>query len=410
MNRALARVLAFILLPAVLLTPLTIHAADTEDTRFYLGLRISAVTKSHHEDTPALAETLRGNDVAGLTLGVNFNKYLGLEFTVDRYEFLLEKPAGNEVAAYGVSPYLALLRLRYPLFDGRLTPYVLGGGGVGWVQVDDKFPPIGSTQLKKNDFSPVGAVGGGVEYFFANNLAFGLEAKYLFHSAALGVNGQTNRTNLDGLLWGGSLRVYFSEDKTSTGGPRMPSLDADRRRFYLALRTGTFISTHTGISPRGSLDGVQSLHFLSSSLGVNMGRYWGLELSVDSHENSITLQPNGRVGEYTTTTFIPQLRLLYPLMKDSLVPYAVGGVGAGLSEFGDRTPESQGLTFSHAQHLAFVGAAGAGLEYFVLNNVALGVETKYRFFPRATLGINSVDHTVNLNGVLISAGLRIFIN
>lgn len=410
MNRPLAHVLAFLALQFGLFTPLAVHAADTEDTRFYLALRAAAIVKSHQHVAPGFEGTLGGEDVAGLSAGINFNKYMGMELTLDRYEFILEKSDGNKAAEYSVTPYLALLRLRYPLLKGRLTPYFLGGGGVGWVQVDDKFPPVGSTRLKKNDFSPVGALGGGVEYFIANNLAFGLEAKYLFHDAALGVNGQSNRSNLDGLLWGGSLRVYFSEDNNSAAGPRMPSLDTNRRRFYLAIRTGTLIPTHRDISPQGSLSGVQGLHFISGALGVNMGRYWGLDLAVDSHENNISLPPNGRIGEFTTTTFISQLRLLYPLWKDRLVPYAVGGVGAGLSEFGDRTPESQGLTFSHSQHLAVIGAAGAGLEYFVLNNVALGLETKYRFFPTTTLGINGVDHTINLNGVLISAGLRIFIN
>ena len=89
--------------------------------------------------------------------------------------------------------FFALVRLRYPMLNDRLIPYVLGGGGVGFVQVDDKFPPIGSTSLKNNDFPPVGALGGGLEYFIANNLAVGGEAKYLFQQAALGVNSSDNR-------------------------------------------------------------------------------------------------------------------------------------------------------------------------------------------------------------------------
>ena len=386
-----------------------VHAADNDQPRFYMSIRAGSVVKSTHEVGAGYQGTLGGEDVIGLSAGMNFNKYVGAEISMDRYEFILNSPKGEKAAEYSVSPFLALLRVRYPMLHDRLIPYVLGGAGVGFVQVDDKFPPIGATSLKKNDFSPVGALGGGVEYFIANNLAIGLEAKYLFQQAALGVNGQDNRSNLNALLWGGSLRVYFSED--SAGAPPLPSQTAgDRPRFYLAVRTGTSIPTHRSISPQGSLSGVQGLHFASGSVGVNIGRYWGLELAVDSLEQNITVQPYGRVGEYTHSSIVPQVRVMYPLAEDRLVPYVLGGVGVGIAEFGDQTPEAQAATTGHAQSVSVVGTAGVGLDYLVLNNVAINVETKYRIFPSAMLEINGVPYTINLSGVLISAGLRIFFN
>jgi opacity protein-like surface antigen len=393
-----------------LAVPPLLHAADNDQPRFYMAIRAGAVIKSSHEVAPGYQGTLGGEDVIGLSAGMNFNKYVGAEISMDRYEFILNAPPKSEKAAeYSVSPFLMLLRLRYPLLDDRVVPYVLGGGGVGFVQVDDKFPPIGSTSLKKNDFSPAGALGGGVEYFIANNLAFGLEAKYLFHQAALGVNGQDNRTNLNGLLWGGSMRVYFSED--SAGTPALPSMAAgDRARFYLAVRTGTSIPTHRTISPQGSLSGVQGLHFGSGSFGVNLSRYWGLELAVESMEQNISVAPYGRIGEYTHSSIVPQVRVMYPVYGDRLVPYAVGGVGVGIAEFGDQTPEAQSATIGHSQTMSVVGTAGVGLDYFLLNNVAINLETKYRIFPSATLEINGIPYTVNLSGVLISAGLRVFFN
>lgn len=385
-----------------------VHAADNDQPRFYISIRAGAVVKSTHQVAPGYQGTLGGEDVVGLSAGMNFNKYVGAEISVDRYEFILNSPKGEKAAEYSVSPFLGLLRLRYPMLNDRLVPYVLGGAGVGFVQVDDKFPAVGATSLKKNDFSPVGAVGGGVEYFIANNLALGLEAKYLFHQAALGVNGQDNRTNLNGLLWGGSLRVYFSED--NAGAPPLPSKAADRARFYLAVRTGTSIPTHRSLSPQGSLSGVQGLHFASGSVGVNVGRYWGLELAVDSLEQNINVQPYGRIGEYTHSSIVPQVRLMYPLAEDRLVPYAVGGVGVGIAEFGDQTPEAAAATTGHAQSLSVVGTAGVGLDYLVVNNVAINVETKYRIFPSAMLEINGVPYTINLSGVLVSAGVRMFFN
>ncbi len=399
----------FVAAMLLLVAPPLLNAADNDQMRFYMAIRAGTVVKSAHEVGGGYQGTLGGEDVIGLSAGMNFNKYVGAELSMDRYEFILNTPKGEKAGEYSVSPFLALLRLRYPMLNDRFIPYVLGGAGVGFVQVDDKFPPIGSTSLKKNDFSPVGALGGGVEYFIANNLAMGLEAKYLFHQAALGVNGQDNRTNLNGFLWGGSLRVYFSED--AAGAPPLPSQTAgDRPRVYLAVRTGTSIPTHRSISPQGSVSGVQGLHFASGSLGVNIGRYWGLELAVDSLEQNIHIPPYGRIGEYTHTSIVPQVRVMYPLYEDRLVPYALGGVGVGIAEFGDQTPEAQTATTSHAQSMSVVGTVGAGMDYFVINNVALNFETKYRIFPSAMLEVNGVPHSINLNGVLLSGGVRIFFN
>jgi len=402
-------------LPAVLVAmlmlvaPPLLLAADNDQLRFFMSIRAGTVVKSAHEVGSGYQGTLGGEDVIGLSAGVNFNKYVGAELSLDGYEFILNTPKGEKAAEYSVSPFLALVRLRYPMLHDRLVPYALGGAGVGFVQVDDKFPPIGSTSLNKNDFSPVGALGGGIEYFIANNLAMGLEAKYLFHQAALGVNGQDNKTNLNGFLWGGSLRIYFSEDEA--GAPPLPSQTAgDRPRVYLAVRTGTSIPTHRAISPQGSLSGVQGLHFASGSLGVNIGRYWGLELAVDSIEQNIHLPPYGRIGEYTHTSIVPQVRVMYPLYEDRLVPYALGGVGVGIAEFGDQTPEAETVTTGHSQSMSVVGTVGAGLDYFVLSNVALSFETKYRIFPSAMLEVNGVPHSINLNGVLLSGGVRLFFN
>jgi opacity protein-like surface antigen len=92
------------------------------------------------------------------------------------------------------------------------------------------------------------------------------------------------------------------------------------------------------------------------------------------------------------------------------VPYALAGVGIGLAEFGDQTPEAQSATTGHSQTVSVVGTAGVGLDYFVINNVAINVEAKYRIFPSAMLEINGVPYTINLSGVLLSAGLRIYFN
>jgi hypothetical protein len=53
---------------------------------------------------------------------------------------------------------------------------------------------------------------------------------------------------------------------------------------------------------------------------------------------------------------------MYPLYRDRLVPYAVGGVSIGIAEFVDQTPEAQSATIGHSQSVSVVGTAGVGLE------------------------------------------------
>src|SRR5690242_13644463 len=136
------------ILPLGLATTWPVYAADSSESRFYVAIRAGAVVRSSQQVGSGFQTTLDGTDVLGLSIGMNFNKYLGAELAADHYEFVLNAASGDKAAEYNVAPYLALLRLRYPLLNDRLTPYLIGGGGVSLVQVDDKFPALGSTTLK----------------------------------------------------------------------------------------------------------------------------------------------------------------------------------------------------------------------------------------------------------------------
>ena len=62
------------------------------------------------------------------------------------------------------------------------------------------------------------------------------------------------------------------------------------------------------------------------SLGANLGRYWGLELSADAYELRVK-SGSSSVGEYGVIALVPQLRLRYPLFGDRPRPYVVGRLG-----------------------------------------------------------------------------------
>src|SRR5918995_6895575 len=91
--------------------------------------------------------------------------------------------------------------------------------------------------------------------------------------------------------------------------------DSDRIR-YLQLR-GQDTNPWTGVHDHWGL-----------SLGANLGRYWGLELSADTFERRIQ-RSGDTLAEFGVVALAPQLRLRYPLLDDRLVPYVVGGAGGG---------------------------------------------------------------------------------
>jgi hypothetical protein len=133
-----------------------------------------------------------------------------------------------------------------------------------------------------------------------------------------------------------------------------------------------------------------------------------VELAADGHEPILKVRGVGAVGEYAVYTVVPQIRLRYPMLGGRVVPYLLGGVGISYAEFNDRKP--------HGLHARVDGtdygialATGVGLEYFVTNNIALGLETRYQTSQGHQLRLADRTHNVHVDAVLITAGVRIYL-
>jgi opacity protein-like surface antigen len=180
--------------------------------------------------------------------------------------------------------------------------------------------------------------------------------------------------------------------------------DSDRPRGYLHLK---FRDTNT-------LTGVHD--YYGFALGANLNRYLGVELSGDRFELFPEISGIGTIGEYGVFALMPQIRLRYPLLRDRLVPYVIGGAGIALTEFNDRkTPsDTAGRPISalgmsiQDESTTLVGTLGAGIEYFLADNIALGVEFKYLFAGDQALTVGGTRHTFNASSPLTSFGLRFF--
>ena len=130
---------------------------------------------------------------------------------MDAAETGLTAPQVGKVGEFQFVSGVGQLRFRYPIWDGRLTPYLVGGGGLGYGEFNDRevlvfFFNIGGDR----DYTPVGVAGGGLGYFLSDNVAIDFNARYLFGARPeLEIDGQTRALDLDLVLLSLGLRLHF---------------------------------------------------------------------------------------------------------------------------------------------------------------------------------------------------------
>jgi len=393
------RLLACLL--CVRLLTFTIAAEESDQRRGYLDLRGA--------DTNPLTDI---HDAWGIGLGLNLNRYVGLELAGDNFEKSLEPGGYEPLGEYAVWSFVPQIRLRYPMLKGRLVPYVIGGVGGAFTQFNDRKPAGFGLNIKTDSAALMGAFGGGIEYFVMDNISVGFEMKYLASSdQEVRVDGKSYGISASAPLMMVSVRLHYPENKPA---PLAESLERVPSRFYAGLRAGGAIPVHNEVFPGIKVEpeppayGGTLNQLFGVSVGANFGRHWSAELSLDGFETVINLDGVGSIGEYAVSAIIPQARLRYPLLEGRLMPYAVGGVGLGYSEFNDRKPSGADVKIDGNPY-GVSGLLGVGIEYFVTSNIAFNFETRYLFSRGQTIEIDGGPERVgNFDSVLFSLGLRVF--
>ena len=337
-------------------------AQDSDELRWYGAFRFD------------LFSLTRTHDYVGGSLGVNFNRYLGLELAVDNFERKV-----GDLSELAVTDVIPQLRLRYPMLDDRLVPYLVGGFGAAISQANDgKFPVV--WEQGKTEAHVAGTVGAGVEYFIADNIAVGWEVKELLSDyVAYEGHDRQGRTQLTSTLTGISLRVFYPQLH-----PEEVEAEADAAtaRLYLDLRTGGALlldlEPWSGVSaqPEQSVFGSNLTFGFGASLGANFGKYASVELSVDNYEVKIGLPGVGDIGEYALFPVLISPRLRYPLLDGRLEPFVMCGIGAELGQVNDLNETGKAIN-PKGEDVTVIGGFGAGADYYLINNVALGLSTKY---------------------------------
>jgi opacity protein-like surface antigen len=218
--------------------PVAARATDLQGRRYYLALRYA-------ESNP-LSDA---HDAVGLSLGINLNRYLGVELAANSYELRTEVEGASALLAgassigdLGVGTFIPQARLRYPVLHDRLVPYLIGGMGLAITQFNDrKIGPSHTVDLRGN-MSPMGALGGGLEYHVADNVALGVEAKYLIGAEqTIDLDGVSHDESLDAGMIAFSMRFLYPQlDPDHAPGSRA----SDTTNLYFGVRAGLARPVH----------------------------------------------------------------------------------------------------------------------------------------------------------------------
>ena len=388
--------LTLVLTAVFLLAAVPAWSEDSDLTRYYFGLRFGEIT-------PGL---IKAHDVAGASIGVNLGKHIGFELSLDSYEV-----KAGEVAEVSVLGLVPQARLRYPLFHDRLVPYLIGGVGLAVTQANDGRASVDWSGGKDAAFV-MGSVGGGTEYFIADNLAVGLEGKYLISGTVDYTSGGTaDSVNISSGLVTLGFRVFYPELHPAENAE---SIAAATARFYLAVRTGGALLVHLepfdGVhaSTEQSLFGSNFTQQFGVSVGADIGRYASVELALDNYELKLNLPDVGGIGEYAVFPVAVQGKLRAPMLAERWEPYLLGGVGGEYAQLNDRTAAGNELVLN-AKDISVMGVLGAGLEYSLMSNVAIGGQAKYIISRGHTFQIEGGPKLPgNFDSFMLSVAVRVF--
>ena len=182
-------------------------------------------------------------------------------------------------------------------------------------------------------------------------------------------------------------------------------------RPYLQPRFGVENSFHYYTQPNAvsgaRLDSPSEEPHIGATLGADLGRYWGIEFAYDYIKTNLVETSGKKAGDYAATTLLGQFRFRYPLLQDRLVPYLLAGGGMGIGEFSGR--EDFSFTGGGSDTVP-VGVIGGGAEYFVMDNIALGIEAKYYFAFHPEIRLSGEQRKLTLDGVGVTANMRVYLD
>jgi len=338
-----------------------------------------------------------------LSVGRNLNGHWGVEIAGDAWERYLDM--GEE----SVNAIVPQVRYRYPLLRDRLVPYAIAGLGPVFIQFNDRTSGGKGREIESEGWRVGASIGGGIEYFFNNNMAFVVEGKYLWvDDMDFTVDGQNQPIDMSNALVSLGVRAYFEQI------PDKPMAEESAQvpwRFYFMANYGGSVLTDehfdgsVSLEPEPSALGNVWNQSAGLGLGANFGRYWGVEASLLGEERRLIDDTLGNLGEYAVVAVIPRFRLRYPISGGRWVPYLFGGVGLSYGEFNDGTGRADvdGKSFYPASDL------GAGIEWFIARNLSFHLDTVWNYSWGHEIIVNGDRLTGGFSTIQAHLGFRLYL-
>jgi opacity protein-like surface antigen len=207
------------------------------------------------------------------------------------------------------------------------------------------------------------------------------------------------------------VRLFYPELRPA---PMADAREPTLARLYLGLRAGVALLPDTDLTseiearPVPGAIGGELAPYYGVALGLDLNRHVGVELAAEGYEVVLARRGLGSVGEYAIYTFVPELRLRYPIEEGRVVPYGILGVGLGHAEWNDRKPRADHMSIK-ANTNSIAAVVGAGIEYFVTRNIAVGLESKYLYSPGHEIKVEGRGEDATLQAVEVTFGLRVYL-
>jgi opacity protein-like surface antigen len=340
-------------------------------------------------------------------VGANLNRYFGVELALDAFEREYERSGIGTIGEVGVGSLMPEVRLRYPLLKDKLVPYLLAGVGPSFQQINDLKGDAEGHDIDIEGYTWGAAVGGGIEYFIADNVTFGIEARYLWFDPLQGkIDGDSVDVDVSCASFTFGLRIYFDENN-----PR-PLVALDERkpnRFYFGVRVGGAGFLDDEIEANLDLDPEPAAWFDTINqtggfvLGADFGPALGLEISIDSLE--ARLSTTEMLGEYGMGIIVPQLRLRFPTGNPRLSPYLMAGVGVAYGEFNDSRSEID----VDAKGIYPTARVGAGLEYFLVRNFSFNADAGWIYSWGHEFDVDGRKLEGDFSALQVTLGFRVYL-
>ena len=346
----------------------------------------------------------------GGSVGYNITRNWGVELQFQGGEPDLRSASRGKIREISIITVVPAARYRWHLLEDRLVPYVTGGVGMSFSDVNEDAKPFtqgGHQQLDRRRLAlrrlrllPVAERRGRPREPLLIHPNQTAEVSFQAAERARHPLHRTTSTSpasrcspSSGCIPGqqegpGVERTLFLADH----GP----FDTDELRFYVAGFFG-----YDFLFDKNAGGGVK-LRDKGGDFNLTQGRrarreprrHWSVEVQMIETPLNLRTDQIDKIAEVDITAILPTLRFRYPFLSGRLVPFLTGGLGAAYLIVNDprvvvEVPNGRGgsrrgaLAEVGSRSPRIVGAVGAGVEYFLNHHLSIGLYLPFHIYQRA---------------------------